>query len=69
MLTSALQRSITLYDTIQEDAGRIREILSTVTQSVPQNRTQIAVSSYARQDSNLQPSVPKRDEAVRIGCG
>ncbi len=44
MLTSALQRSITLYDTIQEDAGRIREILSTVTQSVPQNRTQIAVS-------------------------
>ena len=51
MLTSALQRSITLYDTIQEDAGRIREILSTVTQSVPQNRTQIAVSSYARQDS------------------
>ena len=29
-----------LCDTIQEDAGRIREILSTVTQSVTQNRTQ-----------------------------
>ena len=29
-----------LCDTIQEDAGRIREILPTVTQSVTQNRTQ-----------------------------
>ena len=60
-----------LCDTIQEDAGRIREILSTVTQSVTQNRTHFIASLLI--SAGFEPAIlgseERRSSADRVQTG